>query len=265
MKQPQLGDYIANLRKEQGLTQEELVELCNINVRTIQRIEAGNVTPRNYTIKNILRALGSSFEDLTEEIHKKPDETKNTENLLKNPNHGLLIGVLGILYILISIPLLIADLFASLRDEQIFGIYVYSGIAVLYSILLSVFYISLAFSMKTKSHLLKTCVFIFLGLEILSTVFGYFWYSASYATMGVAIGLHILYAISLIILAIPFFYSRNQFEGIFKHLGLLLAIAGACNLTFVLFPIGVVLTLLFEVLLIALMFQFYQNGRKIIN
>jgi transcriptional regulator with XRE-family HTH domain len=58
MKQPQLGDYIANLRKEQGFTQEELVELCNINVRTIQRIEAGDVTPRNYTIKNILRALG---------------------------------------------------------------------------------------------------------------------------------------------------------------------------------------------------------------
>ncbi|OUS19152.1 transcriptional regulator, partial [Nonlabens dokdonensis] len=37
MNQPELGNYIAQLRKEQGLTQEELVEKCNINVRTIQR------------------------------------------------------------------------------------------------------------------------------------------------------------------------------------------------------------------------------------
>jgi transcriptional regulator with XRE-family HTH domain len=39
MKQPDLGKKILELRKQKGLTQEELVELCNINVRTIQRIE----------------------------------------------------------------------------------------------------------------------------------------------------------------------------------------------------------------------------------
>lgn len=38
MKQPELGKRISELRKEKGLTQEELVEKCNINVRTIQRI-----------------------------------------------------------------------------------------------------------------------------------------------------------------------------------------------------------------------------------
>ena len=64
MKQPELGIYIAQLRKEKGLTQEELVERCNINVRTIQRIEAGEVSPRSYTIKNILEVLGKSFDIL---------------------------------------------------------------------------------------------------------------------------------------------------------------------------------------------------------
>lgn len=57
MKQPELGNLLLELRKQKGLTQEELVEKCNINVRTIQRIEAGNVSPRNYAVKSILEAL----------------------------------------------------------------------------------------------------------------------------------------------------------------------------------------------------------------
>jgi transcriptional regulator with XRE-family HTH domain len=57
MQQPDLGKKIAKLRKARGLTQEELVEKCNINVRTLQRIEAGEVTPRSYTIKLIFAAL----------------------------------------------------------------------------------------------------------------------------------------------------------------------------------------------------------------
>lgn len=58
MKQPELGKKISEMRKAKGLTQEELVELCNLNVRTIQRIEAGEVTPRSYTIKALFEALG---------------------------------------------------------------------------------------------------------------------------------------------------------------------------------------------------------------
>ncbi|MFO7721231.1 MAG: helix-turn-helix transcriptional regulator [Gillisia sp.] len=33
MKQPELGRKISELRKEKGLTQEELVDKCNISVR----------------------------------------------------------------------------------------------------------------------------------------------------------------------------------------------------------------------------------------
>lgn len=57
MKQPELGRRISDLRKAKGLTQEELVDKCNISVRTLQRIETGEVTPRSYTIKTILAAL----------------------------------------------------------------------------------------------------------------------------------------------------------------------------------------------------------------
>ena len=57
MEQPKLGKIILEQRKASGLTQEELVARCNINVRTIQRIEAGEVTPRGHTIRSIFAAL----------------------------------------------------------------------------------------------------------------------------------------------------------------------------------------------------------------
>jgi len=62
IQQPELGKKISDLRKSKGLTQEELVEKCNLNVRTLQRIEAGEVTPRPITIKLIFEALEVPFE-----------------------------------------------------------------------------------------------------------------------------------------------------------------------------------------------------------
>jgi transcriptional regulator with XRE-family HTH domain len=64
MKQPQLGKKISELRKAKGLTQEELVEKCNLNVRTIQRIESGEVTPRSYTVKALFEALDYQWEEV---------------------------------------------------------------------------------------------------------------------------------------------------------------------------------------------------------
>lgn len=64
MKQPQLGQQIQEWRKAKGLTQEELVEKCSLNVRTLQRIEAGEVSPRPYTLKAIMEALEIRQEEI---------------------------------------------------------------------------------------------------------------------------------------------------------------------------------------------------------
>lgn len=66
MKQPDLGKKITELRKAKGLTQEELVDKCNLNVRTLRRIEAGEVTPRTYTIRTIFAALDFSIPEILE-------------------------------------------------------------------------------------------------------------------------------------------------------------------------------------------------------
>ena len=67
MKQPNLGKKLAQIRKQENLTQEELVERCNVSVRTIQRIEAGDVTPRTSTVKIILAALGHDLAEVIED------------------------------------------------------------------------------------------------------------------------------------------------------------------------------------------------------
>src|SRR5690349_20671416 len=79
LDQPDLGKRIVELRKAQGLTQEELVEKCKLNVRTMQRIEAGEVTPRSYTLKLI-------YEALQYDMHITPDNEKDpSESDLSQP------------------------------------------------------------------------------------------------------------------------------------------------------------------------------------
>ena len=49
------------------------MEKCNLSVRTLQRIEAGEVTPRNYTVKLILEVLELDFESSLNFQNKKPN------------------------------------------------------------------------------------------------------------------------------------------------------------------------------------------------
>lgn len=59
-----VGQRIRDLRQQKGLTQEELAQKTEISVRTIQRIEAGDVDPRAYTLQVIAEALEIEFDEL---------------------------------------------------------------------------------------------------------------------------------------------------------------------------------------------------------
>lgn len=72
MEQPELGKKIVELRKAKGITQEELVAKCNLNVRTLQRIESGVVIPRSYTVRIIFAALG--YNDSLENMYTNSSE-----------------------------------------------------------------------------------------------------------------------------------------------------------------------------------------------
>lgn len=59
-----IGTHILEQRKRKGLSQEALSELSNINLRTLQRIEKDETTPRGATLKNLCQALEIDLENL---------------------------------------------------------------------------------------------------------------------------------------------------------------------------------------------------------
>jgi transcriptional regulator with XRE-family HTH domain len=63
-RQKMISALIREGRAAKGFTQKELSELTNISVRSIQRIENGEILPRNYTLKTLAETLGLSFETI---------------------------------------------------------------------------------------------------------------------------------------------------------------------------------------------------------
>lgn len=59
-----LAEKIGSLRKSKGLSQEQLAEESSINLRTLQRIEAGHTDPRGNTLRSIAQALDTPMEEL---------------------------------------------------------------------------------------------------------------------------------------------------------------------------------------------------------
>src|SRR5690554_6405146 len=53
-----IGTKITQLRKQKAFSQEQLAESAKVNVRTIQRIENNETTPRGTTLKLVCDALG---------------------------------------------------------------------------------------------------------------------------------------------------------------------------------------------------------------
>lgn len=76
---------IAALLKEgrtaKGYTQKELAELSNISIRSIQRIENGEILPRNYTLKTLAGILEQSFEQYAKILQSRPDEDVNIQDI----------------------------------------------------------------------------------------------------------------------------------------------------------------------------------------
>jgi len=81
MRQAEIGKKISDLRKQKGMTQEDLADACELNVRSIQRLENGEVEPRSSTLKLLSAALDYEFKPYTETEDAKK-ENKLEESLL---------------------------------------------------------------------------------------------------------------------------------------------------------------------------------------
>ncbi len=135
MKQPDLGKKLTELRKAKGLTQEELVEKCNINVRTIQRIEAGEVTPRSFTVKVILAAMDYTLGDINAEEAPSNQKSPSSDDPLSKPHNSQFTiksltaaWMFGIVYFVMGFFEGAAEYFRFEDNEMIFSIPVYISV-----------------------------------------------------------------------------------------------------------------------------------------
>ncbi len=95
MYQPELGKKINEIRNQKGITQKDLSEKCNVDIRTIQRIESGEVFPRASTIKLIAEIL-----ELDLDSHKLHGNKKDGQGALGNYQIFLLVTlIIGMLHL----------------------------------------------------------------------------------------------------------------------------------------------------------------------
>jgi transcriptional regulator with XRE-family HTH domain len=79
-----IATLVKDGRLAKGYTQKELSELSNISIRSIQRIENGEIIPRSYTIKTIAEIIGVPFEEFIKATQKENIVlTENNETEIK--------------------------------------------------------------------------------------------------------------------------------------------------------------------------------------
>jgi transcriptional regulator with XRE-family HTH domain len=109
MQQPELGKRLTALRKEKNMTQEELVEKSHVSVRTIQRIEAGEVLPRMSTVNILIGAMGETYESF---MARAPQSAEPQKALIPRSrvNAVLVAAVAGGVYLVSEVILGMMDI-----------------------------------------------------------------------------------------------------------------------------------------------------------
>ncbi|WP_369999590.1 DUF4870 domain-containing protein [Winogradskyella sp.] len=100
MKNNSISDNLVYQRKLKGFTQEQLSEESSVTIRTIQRIEKGDVQPHLQTIKLLATGLGIEVEDLVVLDDPKTETVQRKWMLLLHgsPFFGLVIPFANVLF-----------------------------------------------------------------------------------------------------------------------------------------------------------------------
>lgn len=257
MKQPELGKKIATLRADQGLTQEELVDRCNISVRTIQRIEAGEVTPRHYTLRIILEALGQEFEEIRQEQVSVPKKT------LKQMQIG---WIAGICYFLVAFPEGLMDL--SRWDDE-WGVMGLSFVGIGYTlvklgVVVSLFYFMRGFVRLGEylaDDLLRIAAILLAGLTAVLISLDIASLFVEYLSDGIyLVPMSICFGIVAIIFGITLVRHKERLGTVVVLAGVMEIIAGSFFL-FVL-PFGLLFLVPAEILAIITLYRGHQLASK---
>lgn len=271
MEQPALGKKIAQLRKDLNLSQEEVTQRCHISVRTIQRIESGEVTPRGSTIRILLAALDFSYEDLKNEANQKDSSVKGLTGffLLKSlPNHQILnvlqiAWIAGVVYFVIGFIEGGMDYLISTGEE-----FDETGKS-FYGLIKGVVFISYLFFMRGfialgqlfNNYLLRVAAYLLSVLALLIaagdvfllyTVEDWELYIPVYVGQSITFGaISILFGVALIRL-------QDGMGRLSGYAGVLEMVLGASFLIVIFFVLGFVLMIPANILEIVLLYKGYE-------
>ena len=79
-----IGDMIAKIRKEKGMTKTELASLTGINIGHLTHIEKGERNPSQNALKNICKALGVPYQPLFYTYGKTISEEQENYGLINH-------------------------------------------------------------------------------------------------------------------------------------------------------------------------------------
>ena len=85
MDQEKIGKFIAELRKEKNITQEQLAEKLGVTSKSISRWENGNTMPDYTLLKDLCNELDININELLsgEKLKENDYMNKSEENLIK--------------------------------------------------------------------------------------------------------------------------------------------------------------------------------------
>ncbi len=271
MIQPQLGEKIAELRQAKGLTQTELAEMCNLGLRTIQRIESSEVNPRSFTLKVI-------FSSLDYEIEEKPNKSKfmtitseyfnrlitgNFDNIPIRKITGIYLRnafIAGILFLLFGFVMAGLDIQRSNSDLSVITLIFYIILKLVLSVL-SVIYLGgfIVLGNKFKNQILIIsslisifAIFIFSFYEIFSLFYNAIEKQTIDGGKSITFGvIEIIFGIGLLRLSKS--YGRSaSLAGIFN------IIEGFFFLTVIFWFIGSILTIPAQIFEIVILYKAYK-------
>ena len=88
-----IGDMIAKVRKEKGITKTELAKLTKINIGHLTHIEKGERNPSHKALKNICKALDIPYQQLMYTYDKALNEEQEQYNLIQHISYNKVLAV----------------------------------------------------------------------------------------------------------------------------------------------------------------------------
>lgn len=248
MKQPELGIIINEVRNEKGITQKELADACNIDIRTVQRIISGEVNPRISTLKLMSEFLQHDF---ISKMESKDADSKLSSLLLT----AFISGVIHLIAYLIN-NALFPQLLSKSNEGFLFGI------SIIYLLSGSIFYYGIYSCAKSyKNKTLQVAVFVSISLMILFGILGFLNVRNLSFINHLKLLITVVLGLNCIVFGIGLLKSKSQNTLLYRLAGILQIITSP----FFILPvpilnfIGIWLSLPFLILLLGIVFSEYRN------